>query len=86
MKLTLTATDEALVLYHQLLKIRRPKARLWNTFSSWFLEMQPFVGHSRNLLQEKADFIALNGSFDHDQLSGMLDHWTGKFFAVSAVR
>lgn len=48
--------------------------------------MQPFVGHSRDLLREKNDFIALNGSFDHDRLSGILDYWIGKFFAVIAVR
>lgn len=32
MNVTLIASDEALVLYHQLLKLSRPKARLWNVF------------------------------------------------------
>ena len=48
--------------------------------------MQPFVGQSRDFLPAKTDFIALNGSSDDDRLSGILDDWTGRFFAVSALR
>ena len=78
-----SGADEALTLQNQLLKIRQPKERVWKVFHDWFMESKPFVGHSRNMVLQKDDFVALKASTESDRLSETLEYWTGVLAAVS---
>ena len=77
--------DEALVLQSQLLKIGRPPARSFTVFSNWFQMAKPFLGRSRDLVQDRRDFIALKASSQDDRLSRLVENWTGLIVSVSLV-
>ena len=77
--------DEALVLQSQVLKIGRPPKRSFTVFSNWFQLAKPFLGRSRDLVQDRRDFIALKASSQDDRLSRLLENWIGVFISVSLV-
>ena len=68
-----------------MLKIGRPPTRSFTVFSNWFQLAKPFLGRSRDLLQDKEDFIALKASSQDDRLSRLFEYWTGLLVTVSLV-
>ena len=69
--------DDALILQSQVLRIGIPEKRVWSVFSNWFQQARPFVGHSRDLLLQPNDFLALPSSTERDAFSSLLEHMTG---------
>ena len=75
--------DKALILQSQVLRVGIPEKRVWSVFSKWFRQARPFVGHSRDLLLQPNDFLALPSSTDRDGFSSLLEDLTGFLVAVS---
>lgn len=61
----------------QLQQLRAPEDRVWEVYSNWFRQAKPFVGHSRELLKDDADFVTLAASGQHDVITRFVVYLIG---------
>lgn len=70
------------MLQKQALALEQPSERAFNVFSDWFKRNRPFVGYSRDLVQEKSDFVSLKTHEEQDRLSKLMRDYGGRFLPV----
>ena len=61
-----------------------PRRRVWEAFSSWFRQKQPFFGQSRGLVDNnpRSEFVAVGVTGDQDVLTRSIEHLMGRAVAV----
>lgn len=61
-----------------------PRRRVWEAFSGWFRQNQPFFGQSRSLVDNnpRCDFVAVGVTEDQDVLTRFIEYLMGCAVAV----